>query len=61
MRGRLYLYADATGALKAVGYGFRKAPLKYDDMDWVIAMGLRRTAPEAGAHLNCALAKSRGA
>lgn len=42
MRGRLYLYADATGALKAVGYGFRKAPLKYDDMDWVIAMGRPR-------------------
>ena len=41
-RGRFYLYADATGALKAVGYGFRKAPLKYDDVDWAIAMGRPR-------------------
>lgn len=42
MRGRFYLCADATGALKAVGYGFRKAPLKYDDVDWAIAMGRPR-------------------
>lgn len=41
-RGRFYLYADAGGALKAVSYGFRKAPLKYDDVDWAIAMGRPR-------------------
>jgi hypothetical protein len=38
----LEVHDAATGALKAVGYGFRKAPLKYDDVDWVIAMGRPR-------------------